>query len=601
MSEMDEIGRDTGRTFREIINVARGWIHQHRTTHRTDAVRKLTRKERRDLAEAVRVQVGEERIAAAWFTKRVNDYQREAATSQERLTPDSSVDEWMRSSERLNGIRYSIESTLHSTALSLEHRGQVVQALDAVEADPGTRVEKVFPQLDAETAIEARATAVHSEQWVAREQARNERILAEQRAAAERRANPIPHLTAENAELRRRISELEQQSSSPQPTQRRTDGGKQFVVLVGPSSVVPLEGHESAAVPHADRPRVQDFATREEAYAWTLNQLDTYRDTSSRRAEDFTANIRDRNVSDGGQRVDGPIGMVTDEVRELYQDHRHRNRSEQPQPQEDRTRPAAAQEAPVDARIAEIEKQLREMSEDRDRFASRVGVLQRGLDAVTADRDGMKTKLEAATGQIEELKVRNVRLAAEIGQVADRPGMEAVAAERDRYKRERDEAVAKLAQATPEHERYGSRTRNPSRDGHRGGPDVDGARAVREAHERIANTAAAQRGKSSDPITDRLVAKNLADAGFDADPEVIARQVRALAEGGSPEKVREAEQFVDWWGRGGADAYRAEMDKRRQAERQGDTQAWSREDRDDARGYERNGNGQPRNGIERSR
>ncbi|CAM4487164.1 hypothetical protein NONI108955_34340 [Nocardia ninae] len=110
-------------------------------------------------------------------------------------------------------------------------------------------------------------------------------------------------------------------------------------------------------------------------------------------------------------------------------------------------------------RFADIERQLTEISADRDRLGSRVEVLQRGLDAVTADRDEMRRKLTNAEGQIEALKNRNQRLAAEIGELRDRPGADAVAAERDRYQRERDEAVTKLAQRTPVQQRYGSRER----------------------------------------------------------------------------------------------------------------------------------------------
>ncbi|WP_431963281.1 hypothetical protein [Nocardia sp. bgisy134] len=107
-------------------------------------------------------------------------------------------------------------------------------------------------------------------------------------------------------------------------------------------------------------------------------------------------------------------------------------------------------------RLAEIERRLREISEDRDRLTSRVGMLQRGMDAVTADRDQIRKSLASAEGRIEELKNRNIRLANEIGELRDRPDAAQVAEERDRYKRERDEAVAKLHARTPAKDRYGS-------------------------------------------------------------------------------------------------------------------------------------------------
>ncbi|MEU5407433.1 hypothetical protein [Nocardia asteroides] len=131
-------------------------------------------------------------------------------------------------------------------------------------------------------------------------------------------------------------------------------------------------------------------------------------------------------------------------------------------------------------RLAKVEQQLKEIAADRDRMQSKVGMLQRGLDAVTADRDGMRSKLAEAEGRIETLTNRNQRLAAEIDEVRrDQPDIEALRAERDQYKTERDQAVQKLATQTPPHQRYGSRERvaagadtqampNPRTNGHNG-------------------------------------------------------------------------------------------------------------------------------------
>ncbi|WP_433629111.1 hypothetical protein [Nocardia sp. CA-120079] len=222
--------------------------------------------------------------------------------------------------------------------------------------------------------------------------------------------------------------------------------GKPFVVNVGPSDVLHLDDVEYAKVPPQDRTQLRTFETREQAYDWTLHQLDTYRDTSSRAGEDFSLTIREQGRAHDAEIVDGPLGMVTDEVRALREQHLRPQRgqaTEQP-----KTHPAEQESAKsIDPeRFAQVERRLSDISDDRDRLESRVGMLQRGLDAVTADRDEMKRKLDAADGRIEELKNRNLRLANEIGELRDRPNVDQVAAERDRYKRERDEAVQKLAQ-----------------------------------------------------------------------------------------------------------------------------------------------------------
>ncbi|MCP2293634.1 hypothetical protein APR11_000038 [Nocardia amikacinitolerans] len=112
------------------------------------------------------------------------------------------------------------------------------------------------------------------------------------------------------------------------------------------------------------------------------------------------------------------------------------------------TRQASEVSSPSADRLAELER--------------KVAVLQRGLDAVTADRDGLRGKLAEAAAREERLKNRNLKLAAEIDQRPTRgttPTLEElsrVVAERDRYKRQRDQAVTKLAERTPEQDRYGS-------------------------------------------------------------------------------------------------------------------------------------------------
>ncbi|WP_280471832.1 hypothetical protein [Nocardia cyriacigeorgica] len=101
----------------------------------------------------------------------------------------------------------------------------------------------------------------------------------------------------------------------------------------------------------------------------------------------------------------------------------------------------------ADQRLAEMDRRLQ--------------LMQRGLDAVTADRDETRSLLAQAEGRIEELKNRNIRLAAEIGEVRRTAGerVETLTAERDKYRTERDEAVQKIAQSTPREQRYGSAER----------------------------------------------------------------------------------------------------------------------------------------------
>ncbi|MGY2093237.1 hypothetical protein [Nocardia gipuzkoensis] len=143
----------------------------------------------------------------------------------------------------------------------------------------------------------------------------------------------------------------------------------------------------------------------------------------------------------------------------------HREQVEQgPRPQENADRERPPETAGVD-RLAQVERQLNDMAADRARLENRVGMLQRGLDSVTADRDEIRRKLDSAEGHIEALKNRNLRLSAEVDALRARPGVEQLTAERDQLKRERDEAVRKLVQSTPEQERYGNRSRRTAANG----------------------------------------------------------------------------------------------------------------------------------------
>ncbi|WP_306364381.1 hypothetical protein [Nocardia sp. CC227C] len=188
-NEVDQITKQTGATFRDVLNVAGAWL---RTRRRNGSGARLSRKERRELAEQIQAQVSAERIESAWYHKRVGDYHREAAAVQYRresdpfyTSSDAALDR-----ERLAAMRYRIEASLpNTTALAVEQRGQVVLALDAVERDPKAVIGNVFPTLDADRAAHARQAAVESEQWVtARQQELEQAVTAAQAAAVHDRA-----------------------------------------------------------------------------------------------------------------------------------------------------------------------------------------------------------------------------------------------------------------------------------------------------------------------------------------------------------------------------------------------------------------------------
>ncbi|MEV6064873.1 hypothetical protein AB0L62_33150 [Nocardia asteroides] len=182
----DEIVRDTSRALGQIMAVARSWIAQHRGRVGAKGVPKLSRKERRELAESIRVQVGEQKIAATWFTKRVNDYHAEVVAAGLRAQQPGFTEQDARlDAQRLAGIRYSIESTLHETeSLPLERRGQVAIALSTADTNPSQPYGAIFKTMTPEQERTARVAAVQSEQWVTSRREHNERLVTEQRVQA---------------------------------------------------------------------------------------------------------------------------------------------------------------------------------------------------------------------------------------------------------------------------------------------------------------------------------------------------------------------------------------------------------------------------------
>ncbi|MFD0000162.1 hypothetical protein [Nocardia sp. NPDC127526] len=151
--------------------------------------------------------------------------------------------------------------------------------------------------------------------------------------------------------------------------------------------------------------------------------------------------------------VDGPPGIVADELT-TYRDGLRRDRGPTPAPAAG-PEPGASNIA--EQRLADIEAQLTELRGDRDTLARDVGVLQRGLDAVTRDRDEQQRAREAAEADAQALRNTTNRQAAELKDLREKVIQTGV--ERDKFRTERDQAVQKLAQATPEQQRFGSKAR----------------------------------------------------------------------------------------------------------------------------------------------
>lgn len=198
-STEDEITRDTGRAMGQIMAAARAFIASRRGRQSKAKMPKLSRKERRELVETLRTQVGEQRMAQVWSTKRVGDYHAEVVAANDRRRDSAYPATAVRADdERLNRIRYSIEATTHASPLSVEQRGQVAIAMSQVERRPDRPLGEVFKPMNAEQERNARTAAVQSESWVQERRETNERAMTEQRNREQARLNARPPLAWED-------------------------------------------------------------------------------------------------------------------------------------------------------------------------------------------------------------------------------------------------------------------------------------------------------------------------------------------------------------------------------------------------------------------
>ncbi|WP_280422137.1 hypothetical protein [Nocardia carnea] len=161
----------------------------------------------------------------------------------------------------------------------------------------------------------------------------------------------------------------------------------------------------------------------------------------------LTATVRERGNQAPIRLADGGVEHVTDATRSW------RDAMERPaKPQREEIRHTAIdrgtvtteaerdQGAPNAEQLAEIEARIRKLADEQEKRDRKISVLQRSVDAVTADRDNLRIALDSAEARIERLQNLNRGLSVE----------------RDKYRGERDQAVQKLVHRTPEQDRLGS-------------------------------------------------------------------------------------------------------------------------------------------------
>ncbi|UGT45157.1 hypothetical protein LTV02_17960 [Nocardia yamanashiensis] len=263
---------ETSRSFYQLLQLLLRLSQQYQ--HNFPRGLKLSRTEykefQRQLEEHIRLAQFEQATTIAWYEARVADYQRESADIAARAAAGTlSDEERLKATAYMQGKRAEIESTIHATSLTPEQRGQVVQRLDAVDADPRVRMQHgVFGPMTRKEKAVARGRAAqseaetieHQDQRAAREAATAQpdtpaglgpAVTAFLKANAVLQQQ-VQTLTAENGALTQQVEQLQAQVTAtaatnghaPRPQQQAEQDAATAEAEQGPG--MPPEGGNAA-------------------------------------------------------------------------------------------------------------------------------------------------------------------------------------------------------------------------------------------------------------------------------------------------------------------------------------------------------------------
>ncbi|UFS99097.1 hypothetical protein [Nocardia huaxiensis] len=478
MSEMDDITRETSRFGTSIAHLlqqlahATGWLDRRRIKKN---INQLVREQTREAEQARAMELRR-------TTHAIEGYRRHAAQVSDRAadTGRSTEDRTRDRNSLAQHYGHVQERVLRSEFLRPVERGIALDGLAAATTFPEYELGNLFGKARKVTGIDAlryraQAARAYTETGIARPPAYT-RPARRDRATAVQDIRRAVWVTGHGADRD------EREATRAAAARRAHDAG--------------LTDHEinREFETAADNARFEvRMQTRDrEGHAHNMFGLHPTEaaaaEWAQRQAE--SPHFRDAHhlgvgISARGQREQlftaaGSPGFVADEL-SAYRDQLRRDRGPTS------TQPATAPTPPPTResdgqRLAEVERQLAELRSDRDKLARDVGVLQRGMDAMTADRDGYARRLGEADAVITTLKNANTRQGAELKDLREKVIQTGV--ERDKFKTERDQAVQKLAKRTPEHQRYGSSERIAAekfRRGHETGPASASAAAAEQS------------------------------------------------------------------------------------------------------------------------
>lgn len=419
-SEVDEIGVETSRVAQRAASVSAAFVAAAKAKNPT--AQRLSRAERKQMSAEVNRVLRDERrreeneaaILRSTISESIGSHQEEVFDGYQPR-PDEELDTWFTRQQGLAQQRHQLEHQIQTApGLSETERGTAVGSLRSAHFMPAMSRPEPFGKPSGTEALKARVEsglsrlrtglaapkeALRLSRW--EQMYRDKQYEYQAKWSAKYEEKAIARARQENPLL---------YTSTPQPDseQTREESARHLVAEI---SVKDAYGWEH---------RVHEPDTKQEAARWVNERLDHLEVDEQAKLRVSVESDNDGKGFESVYRTEGSRQTVHAGVRqwreELDAEPQSKPRIQQQQQQQ--------REAPP-----EVQQQIEQLNRQVDNLMAQNFELRDGIRSATS-------KVNALTDE-----------------------MAAVTQQRDRYLGERDEAVQKLAVATPSKDRYGSRER----------------------------------------------------------------------------------------------------------------------------------------------
>ncbi|MFR9774161.1 hypothetical protein, partial [Nocardia sp. SC052] len=236
---------------------------------------------------------------------------------------------------------------------------------------------------------------------------------------------------------------------SPEQAESELENAQERAKVSASISIAPTEPGGSVRVEHSWH------ATEAEAAAWADRRVRTI---PTRPGAQMRISLRERGVEVPKWFSEGGREHVTTATRELAEGH---DRDQKARTLREQVPQASATERARDEQ--QLPASVQRVAAERDQLAEDLAQRGREIEQLSGDlvdaaerNNELRNRHRLSIEHNNELTEANARLTRQLT---------AITAERDQLRGERDEAVAKLAERTPAHERYGSPERQAEQAG----------------------------------------------------------------------------------------------------------------------------------------